>query len=648
MSGQAEKTIAIEKASLARKFDSPWLGWGTLLATCGILFLTTFFLLAGPSWELALFRLLMDGGLALAWAISMTGIGWIGWKLIAPARSWEMHPVQIGVTCAALGMGGVSLLMLGLGLLGWLNFELAAGVVGSGFCVAVWVAWRKWRDVDLKTMLSEPARWNWIWAPVSVLAAVVAIGATFPPGLLWGDEPNGYDVAEYHLQVPREWYEAGHITPLQHNVFSYFPFNVEMHYLLAMELHKGPWAAMYLAQMMHAAMCALAVLAVYGIAGGGKQGAIAAALMAATPWTGLLSAVAYDDGGTLLWGTLAIGWGLKTGCLRGAVIAACMAGFAAGSKLSVAPLVFLALPAAMFVSKWAAGSLRHAIRRVAIYGLVSIAVLSPWLIRNYAWAGNPVFPEAFSFLGHAHFSPVQVQRWQKAYEPDAKHRGIAGHFEALYQQVIRDWRYGYLFLPMGIAAFVLTRESNISRQLLWLFLFQLAFWLIFTHLQGRFMVMTIPIFALMIAQVSFRQWWTGCAVVAVLLAGFSTIALIQKLSPYLTLDRQLAADGPGLIGRENLDGMRMLDTRRLRDNAQLDLVGDACAFLYQIPISRLHYKTVFDVDTSDPKKTITQSWLTGMPGSALVWPDIEELKRFSRTYFDIPAPTEEEMRFSHR
>ena len=56
--------------------------------------------------------------------------------------------------------------------------------------------------------------------------------------------PSGYDVVEYHLQVPREWLELGRITPLHHNVFSFFPFNVEDSQitLLAMNLHAGPWA----------------------------------------------------------------------------------------------------------------------------------------------------------------------------------------------------------------------------------------------------------------------------------------------------------------------------------------------------------------------------------------------------------------------
>src|SRR5205823_9322486 len=107
---------------------------------------------------------------------------------------------------------------------------------------------------------------TWLWLLVVPFFAIAVVGALMPPGVLWKDEPHYYDVIEYHLQVPREWYEAGRIVPLHHNVFSFFPFNVEMHYLLAMHLRGGPWAGMYLAQFMHGAFIFLTVLAVYALA----------------------------------------------------------------------------------------------------------------------------------------------------------------------------------------------------------------------------------------------------------------------------------------------------------------------------------------------------------------------------------------------
>jgi hypothetical protein len=44
---------------------------------------------------------------------------------------------------------------------------------------------------------------------------------------------------------------------------------------------------------------------------------------------------------------------------------------------------------------------------------------------------------------------------------------------------------------------------------------------------------------------------------------------------------------------------------------------------------------VFDVDTSDPAKTIDQDWLAGMPKDAVIWRDDDEMKRFARTYYDM-------------
>ena len=64
--------------------------------------------------------------------------------------------------------------------------------------------------------------------------AVVVIAASLSPGFLWKPlDPHPYDVLSYHLQIPREWFDAGKIVPLLHNSFSFFPMGMEMHDLLA-------------------------------------------------------------------------------------------------------------------------------------------------------------------------------------------------------------------------------------------------------------------------------------------------------------------------------------------------------------------------------------------------------------------------------
>jgi len=591
------------------------------IAAGGLVFLGMFFALAGPSWGLALYRIAQDGGCAILWLFSAGGFGWIAWK----AFRLNAKNSLTAVTCVALGLGSMSLGILGLGLAGWMNQVWAIGILVAGDLIAISAVYPRAKKWNVAEWFGEAANWGWLWIAPAAVAGVVAMGACFPPGILWGDEPNGYDVVEYHLQVPREWYEAGRISALHHNVFSYFPFNVEMHYMLAMYLHGGfwgPWAGMYLAQMMHAAFCAATVWAVYALAGGGPRGIVAGALMATVPWTGLLGAVAYNEGGTLLFGILAIGWAIRADSWREFALAGLFAGFAAGTKLSIAPLILVAVPVVVFVSRpkyWGG---------CCAYAFVAILVLSPWLIRDWKWSGNLVFPEAMSVLGQDHFSGVQVERWREAYWPDPKYRSAIGRTEGLWSEVIADSRFGWVLFPLGIAAMAIGFRNRAILCLGALLIFQAVFWLAFTHIQSRFMVIAIPIVAMMVAQIGSRIW---TALAAVAMAVLSVSILTGKMSRYLELDHTKVA----LIGRENLEGFRLFDTRRLRPDESLDLIGDAGAFWYQIPMSRLHYKTVFDVDTSDPTKSIDQTWLAGMPKDTVIWKDESEMKRFARTYFGM-------------
>src|SRR5947209_2014296 len=139
----------------------------------------------------------------------------------------------------------------------------------------------------LKSFIFASAYAHWLWLLAAPVTVIVLVGSMIYPGILCHDEPNGYDVVEYHLQIPREWFELGRIVPLHHNVFSYFPFNVEMHYLLAMHLRGGPWAGMYLAQLMHATFIALTIFAIYGFVrwdANRTRAVIASIALTCVPW----------------------------------------------------------------------------------------------------------------------------------------------------------------------------------------------------------------------------------------------------------------------------------------------------------------------------------------------------------------------------
>jgi hypothetical protein len=618
------------------------LGAGGLLAAV--------FAYAGPSWLVVLDQLLRDGLLLALWLLGAGGFG--AACLFTTFRfdhDIRRHGVLLPVTAIAIGLGVISLVVLALGLVGWLNRTVALALLAAGVLLgAALFAWQ-WRDslrqgVDerLRRWIGEPARWQWLWLLVIPPLAIALVGAILPPGMLWHpDEPHGYDVIEYHLQIPREWYEAGRIVPLEHNVFSYFPFNVEMHYLLAMHLRGGPWKGMYLAQLMHVSYAALTVLAVYGLSSAlSKRRAaavIAALAAAAVPWLTLLAPMAYNEAGLLLYGTLAIGWALLAidapprAALVRLAVAGAMAGFACGVKLTAVPMLLLGVPVALAISH------PKCTRYTPIYVAAGALLFAPWLLRNLAWTGNPVFPQATSFFGRAHFSDVQVERWKRAHSPTPAQSAPAARLAAGATEVFANWRFGYVPLVVGLVAAGLACRDRRGRALAVLLLLYLLFWLGFTHLQGRFFVLAIPVVALLIAVADWRRLFVPVAV---------AIAL-SVVGSWLLVHRQFAARMYGLrpwvqvLGAEDLSQLHPREMEFIPPDHTLVLVGDARAFWYQRPMKAMRYRTVFDVDTTG-SADVVETWRGKGGERSREWLliDPEELRRFAKTYWAVPAPPE--------
>jgi hypothetical protein len=655
--------------------DFPQRSIAALVACALVIFVTTVLALSGSMWIEVLYRLLVEGSVASLWLLAMVGIGrFVLFPLHLRAQS---RSLQIA-TAGAAGIGVTSLVLLALGLAGVLNRPIAIALVAIGV-IGFAVEIIRNRNQHRGTSVSA----NWAWLIIVPVIAMVLVSAFVLPGILWGDEPHGYDVLEYHLQVPREWYELGRIVPLRHNVFSYFPFNVEMHYLLAMYLRGGPWAGMYLAQLMHVLMMALAVLAVYGIVieqtADRKMAACSAVLMASIPWTAMLAPVAYDEGGLILFSTLAIGWALiamKDGSQRHRrmLLAGAMAGFACGVKLTAVPMILIAVPICLALaqilrkhtpSPCTQGEGRGEGRsggefhetdvppevRIPSTGetpvspigwlgsaiafiIAGVLTFSPWLIRNQVWAGNPVFPELMPLLGHAHFAPVQVQRWEHAHAAAPSQQDLNGRVLATWNELFFSWRYAMFCLPvLAIAAILLTWRKATTHFLIMLLGAHLLIWIFATHLQGRFFVLSIPITALLVAQVRQAQWRPLVYVTSLIAMAISCAMLAPRIARYAPLIGM--SDYRPLLAETVL---KPDDSRRVLDQTgPLLLVGDARAFMYDIPSSRLTYRTVFDIAETGKWPNLIIAWIGRMPDeSDAVIVGFSELNRFAQTYWGIP------------
>jgi hypothetical protein len=623
---------------------------------------------ADASRDLVAYRLTVDGLLLLAWLLSSAGLGAF---LLRPLLRRERPGATLYfVTSAAAGLGVLSLCVLGLGLAGLLGQVTSFALLLSGLALGA-VALRAHLRERGASGQGQPGpvaagqtAWSWLWLLAVPFAAVAVVGDMVPPGLLWKpDEPLGYDVAEYHLQVPREWYEAGRIAPLKHNAFSYMPLGVETHYLLAMHVTGGPWIGMYLAQLMHAAMLALSVAAVAGFArrwtGSGARAALAGAAAATVPWLAQLGAVAYNEGGLLLYGALALGWAADAtrcpGPRRGLwrfLLGGAMAGFACGAKLTAVPVILMAVPVVALVglictryhSRSATGpqglppsrdGIARDLASVAAFPLAGLLLFSPWLVRNLAWTGNPVFPEGTALFGKAHFSDEQVERWNRAHGPRPEQRPAAARARAAWREVVTNWQFGYVLIPASLAAAGLAWRRPEAWFLAGFLVLLAAFWLGFTHLQSRFFVMAVPACAVLLALPEWKPWLPVAAGVV----GIGAVPGFWQL--HGRIQTQLGLAQMQALGRERIDWLMDVSVPpsfpREDPDAVLTLVGEARAFWYPLPMSRLRYRTIFDADTSGGR-TVLEAWTAGWAPRPGEWILIEprELRRFAGTYQPFP------------
>ncbi len=424
-------------------------------------------------------------------------------------RRWQL------IGGAGLGLGVLSLMTLLLGLAGALRPVVAQAIVCAGVLLAFYSAWRHRRRADgpmgqagtadatigerfsivpAAEQLRESARrGQWLWAMFVPAAALALAAATIPPGMSWVEEGNGYDVLEYHLGAPREYFEAGRITFLPHNVYSNMPLGVEMLYLLTMHVTGDAVKAVMPAQFLNAMLGLLAAGAVWlaateaagpfcepraqpgaplveGVsprnrAGGWKAAHIAGVVFGTCPFIVYLSGVAYVENGQLLFAALALAAFLRgrrvgecaaemqlpespggstgstapgrttsAGAYHWMLLAGLFAGLACGCKYT--GVVMTALPIGLALLFDLA---RRRARPIALVAFAAGATLTfgPWLAKNWAWTGNPVFPLAAGVFGwnEGAWDADSAARWEAGHRPAAEHRALGARLRRLGEQV---------------------------------------------------------------------------------------------------------------------------------------------------------------------------------------------------------------------
>lgn len=345
------------------------------------------------------------GGAALDIAsnlVILAAAAGLGRKLLA--RTLDRAFWSTAERIAADGLVGLSVLSLVLVLLGTVTLNAVSVAALLGVVIAL--AFREvlsWAG-DLRGWLAQglPAdRWARFLALIVALVLAIALVLALLP-------PTKWDVLTYHLAGAEQYVARGHFYAAEHNHFLGFPQLVDTLFAANLALTgqlTGP-------AVLHWLVGVLALMAVGGYAArraGQPAGWVAAGVLLAGKSIWLEMTFAYVDlmpiGLAVVALSLIERWHVvrhvdtatparRRQAWRYLMLAGALAGFALGVKYSV---LWLALGLGVPVLWWGR---RDGLRALAgygvVYGLAALAVFAPWLIRNAAWYGNPVYPFMFS------------------------------------------------------------------------------------------------------------------------------------------------------------------------------------------------------------------------------------------------------------
>ncbi len=221
--------------------------------------------------------------------------------------------------------------------------------------------------------------------------------------------PVSRDALTHHLAVPKLYLTNGGIFEIPNLSFSYYPMNLDLLYLIPLwfgydtipkfiHLLFGLATAWLVYQHLQKRLNS-----VWGLTG--------ALFFLTTPVIVHLATSAYVDLGLTFFTTasvlLLLRWN-QAQKLSPLILAGLCAGLAAGTKYNGLLVIFLLSCFIPFMKK---DSDNHSTKQSSnvyaalLFCSVAILAVSPWLIRNYVWTGNPTYP-LFQFLFSTEQAPL--------------------------------------------------------------------------------------------------------------------------------------------------------------------------------------------------------------------------------------------------
>jgi hypothetical protein len=317
----------------------------------------------------------------------------LGQSVLHRVRLAAEERVEEMVFGAAVGLGLLVLVMMALGLLGWLDVWTLRGAAVAVCAIGLRSLWlRGGLSTSPLRGTGKALRSPYLWfGVVALLASLLNLVRALAP-------PHGAtDPLAYQLALPKLYLAEGELGFHPTITGSLYPSNLGLLYVLGLALRNG-----VVAQVMHACFVALVCFGVYGIGKGladRKAGVMAASIFSFMPVVVVFGPQGYVDVGLCFFQGIAF-WALwnwrREQTRRHLVLAALLAGLAAGVKHQGLTTVLLGAAFIFGHLLWNSRSWKRAVSDACLFVALALALVLPWYIRAYVLAGNPVWPLANS------------------------------------------------------------------------------------------------------------------------------------------------------------------------------------------------------------------------------------------------------------
>lgn len=245
------------------------------------------------------------------------------------------------------------------------------------------------------------------------------------------------DAIIHHLAIPKLWLKNGGFYDIKWAIYSYYPMNVDLLYLIPLYFNRD-----FMAKFIHMGFGIGTALLIYCYLKNKVSriaGLLGILVFLSTPIVVRLSTEVYVDLGLVFFTTASILAFIRYRDgeykdFKWLFFSSVAMGLALGTKYNALIAWFFLSMAVVFVCSRDTGEQWKAMKCGVIFFLISLFVFSPWLIKNIILTGNPLYP---LFQGFFNVSGVPSQDGTYAIVSGNKYMGIFQMREAMYGE--RFW-----------------------------------------------------------------------------------------------------------------------------------------------------------------------------------------------------------------